>query len=471
MRERATPPANMRSCKLASLSGAMARVDSQHTQHLHQNEQKTDLHQNEQIVEEFPSSLDPRSPKYNEQYLLSFVDYIFAKYPKAYKEWTHHSQYHTASRISCEESFTGHSPRSSMSGASSPCYGNNGYGKSFSQSYPSILNSFSSQSSKGSSPPQGNSFLADSSSAATMGKRMPMEPASMPSIRPRSPKSMQDVRYHGQDRMMKRRRYSYHEEFEQGMDGHPYQSRSNVITCQGENTVQMVQPNSVHADQTHLRTYSTKSPNYPAPSLARYRVPATWSPEGVPAETAAGPMYPPSYSIGPSFSGVIKPVPRRPIVSSSRLNVVPPSMSSDNISSSNLPEVSPDPASRSASPERQDNAASTDQEQGQGKLSSGGQQKEKKELHCPYANCTAKFRSQFSLQRHHKRHTGSRPFQCTWVDEEKNEVCGMRFAEKSTLNRHIRSHTGEKPFACTFPGCHKVFADRMNWHRHSKKHS
>eukprot|EP00808_Paulinella_micropora_P027428 g51662.t1 len=94
---------------------------------------------------------------------------------------------------------------------------------------------------------------------------------------------------------------------------------------------------------------------------------------------------------------------------------------------------------------------------------------QKQELLCPYPNCQAKFRSEFSLRRHEKRHTGVRPFMCNWVDQ-KGEACGMRFSEKSTLNRHIRSHTGEKPYCCNFAGCKKLFADRMNWIRHTKKH-
>jgi len=94
---------------------------------------------------------------------------------------------------------------------------------------------------------------------------------------------------------------------------------------------------------------------------------------------------------------------------------------------------------------------------------------QKQELLCPYPNCEAKFRSEFSLRRHEKRHTGVRSFMCNWVDE-KGEACGMRFSEKSTLSRHIRSHTGEKPYCCNFPGCNKLFADRMNWIRHTKKH-
>lgn len=93
----------------------------------------------------------------------------------------------------------------------------------------------------------------------------------------------------------------------------------------------------------------------------------------------------------------------------------------------------------------------------------------KEKLHlCDHPGCGYSFPTRFSLKRHQKRHTGEKPFYCTWV--ENGEQCGTKFAEKSTLKRHLQTHTGEKPFKCSRPGCDRVFADRLNCHRHERRH-
>jgi len=95
--------------------------------------------------------------------------------------------------------------------------------------------------------------------------------------------------------------------------------------------------------------------------------------------------------------------------------------------------------------------------------------KRKDKVHtCEHAGCGFSFPTRFSLKRHQKRHTGEKPFLCNWV--ENGEPCGTRFAEKSTLKRHLQTHTGEKPFKCSRPGCDRVFADRLNCHRHERRH-
>jgi hypothetical protein len=90
---------------------------------------------------------------------------------------------------------------------------------------------------------------------------------------------------------------------------------------------------------------------------------------------------------------------------------------------------------------------------------------------CHHPNCGDSFPTQFSLKRHFKRHTGQRPFKCTWVNAETGKACTMRFAEKSTLKRHIQMHNGNKPYECDFPGCKRSFADKINLRRHLESHS
>eukprot|EP00808_Paulinella_micropora_P004871 g47954.t1 len=90
---------------------------------------------------------------------------------------------------------------------------------------------------------------------------------------------------------------------------------------------------------------------------------------------------------------------------------------------------------------------------------------------CPVAHCGYGFPTHFSLKRHLKRHSGQKPFQCTFVEPTTKERCTMAFAEKSTLKRHLQMHNGRRPYKCEFPGCNRRFADRVNLNRHLDKHS
>ena len=76
---------------------------------------------------------------------------------------------------------------------------------------------------------------------------------------------------------------------------------------------------------------------------------------------------------------------------------------------------------------------------------------------CHHPNCGDSFPTQFSLKRHFKRHTGQRPYKCTWVNAETGKICPMRFAEKSTLKRHIQMHNGNKPYVCNFADCKRRY--------------
>lgn len=78
--------------------------------------------------------------------------------------------------------------------------------------------------------------------------------------------------------------------------------------------------------------------------------------------------------------------------------------------------------------------------------------------------CTDAFSKRFSLKRHMKKHSKSRPYRCDHAG------CNLQFAERSTLSRHRRTHTGEKPFVCKYKNCTRIFADRTNVRRHLLTH-
>jgi len=154
------------------------------------------------------------------------------------------------------------------------------------------------------------------------------------------------------------------------------------------------------------------------------------------------------------------------VISPLHIPIVPPYILSNPNFLSTIPSVPP-----FSLPQRSLGIAGTSPVDSKKSLASGKVKrlKRKDKVHtCEFSGCGFSFPTRFSLKRHQKRHTGEKPFLCNWV--ENGEPCGTRFAEKSTLKRHLQTHTGEKPFKCSRPGCDRVFADRLNCHRHERRH-
>lgn len=76
------------------------------------------------------------------------------------------------------------------------------------------------------------------------------------------------------------------------------------------------------------------------------------------------------------------------------------------------------------------------------------------------SECGVAFSKKHSLISHMTKHTGEKPFKCTF------EGCSMAFRLLSRRTEHMRSHTGETPFHCNIDGCDKKFKYNIDFRRH-----
>lgn len=77
--------------------------------------------------------------------------------------------------------------------------------------------------------------------------------------------------------------------------------------------------------------------------------------------------------------------------------------------------------------------------------------------------CGSAQRKRHLLWEHMNRHTGVKPYACTY------DGCEMRFFSKARRTEHGRTHTGEKPFCCGIDGCDNRFAYAVDFKRHKFK--
>ncbi|KAF7273726.1 hypothetical protein GWI33_013580 [Rhynchophorus ferrugineus] len=75
--------------------------------------------------------------------------------------------------------------------------------------------------------------------------------------------------------------------------------------------------------------------------------------------------------------------------------------------------------------------------------------------------CNKRYKSQFELQVHLRKHNGDKPFSCS--------LCEKSFSDKRNLRKHEKIHTGKKNHEC--PTCRKTFLHVYTLKTHERLHT
>ena len=89
------------------------------------------------------------------------------------------------------------------------------------------------------------------------------------------------------------------------------------------------------------------------------------------------------------------------------------------------------------------------------------QQKTEKQSFFECSECSKRFASKASLDRHIRSHTMEKPYSC--------ELCGKTFSQSGNRKVHMRIHTGEKKVKCSI--CDRWFGDNTNLANHQRTHT
>ena len=84
-----------------------------------------------------------------------------------------------------------------------------------------------------------------------------------------------------------------------------------------------------------------------------------------------------------------------------------------------------------------------------------------KNFPCEYLGCTMRFKDNYHLEVHRRKHTGEKPFAC------EHPECNKKFSQQCNLKTRERIHNGEKPYECEY--CLDKFRQLSNLKAHHKR--